>query len=149
MLVSFMALGLLLVVCFKDFRYGKAELEPPLEDRSAFSTTRAIKFAQRNATAGGFADQGMTISDSNTVHLLVSAIRLQQKEPCLCGHTLQATFQTASGDIFVSFCDHCFDIQKTSDSYEGVRLYRMPRDFYATFYRLAKTQTNGWFLAQP
>ena len=140
------SIGLLLLLS-KTFQHHKAEPEPPFEDTNAFASTREITFTQRNAGIGS--DQDMIISESNSVSRLVAAVRLQRKEPCACAHPLQANFQTASGDIFVSFCDHCFDIQKTRDSYEEVRMYRMPKDFYAIFCNLAKAQTNGWVLPNP
>jgi hypothetical protein len=144
--VLFGAIGLLLLVS-KSFQHAKARAEPPFEDTTAFAGTREIRFSQRNT--GIAPDQEMIISDSNTLNRLLAAVRLQRKEPCLCAHLLEANFQTASGNIFVSFCDHCFDIQKTRGSYEEVRLYRMPKDFYTMFCNLAQAQTNGWLLHNP
>ncbi len=140
------SIGLLFILS-KTFQHDTAKAEPPFEDTSAFANTREIQFTQRNAGIGP--DQEMIISDSNIVNRLVAAVRLQRKGPCECAHPLQANFRTASGHVFVSFCDHCFDIQKTRDSYEEVRLYRMPKEFYAVFCNLAKAQTSGWVLANP
>ena len=117
------------------------------DDSSFLKATYAIRFTQRKP----FSDQEMTVSDSNTVSRLLSSVRLERKRPCMCGHFLQATFQAPSGNTFVSFCNHCFDIQTTSNSYQGLRMYRMPKDFYAEFYKLVKTQTNGlcWRIHEP
>jgi len=85
-----------------------------------------------------------TVSASNEIAHLVATINLRKKQPCACGHSQEVVFQKPSGEIRVSFCDHCFDVldSRNPESYELLRMYRMPKDFYAEYVKLARTQPN-------
>ena len=59
-----------------------------------------------------YSKRSVTISDPGTVQAITGAIKLEPKERCMCDHSLEADFKTASGVVSVSFCDHCFDVAK-------------------------------------
>jgi hypothetical protein len=122
---------------------------PPLEDASAFQAATNIVFVERGPDRS---DRAFRVSDKNEVERLLAEIRLQRKEPCPCGHIYEAVFQTPSGEIRVSFCDHCFDVltAKDPESYQGARLYRTPKRFYAEFQQLAKSKAyEPWTAPGP
>jgi len=112
-----------------------------------FTDTTNIVFKQRQF----FPDQktNFMISASNEIVHLVSTIQLRRKDPCLCGHSQEVIFQKASGDIRVSFCDHCFDVldSKNPDSYALLRMYKMPKEFYAEYVRLSRSEAN-WDISE-
>jgi hypothetical protein len=128
--------------------------EPPLEDASAFKDTTNVVFIEQEPppVPGRLQPERrhFSLSASNEVVRLVSAIRLQRKEACPCGPHFEATFQRASGEIHVSFCDHCFDVLGGKDgrSYEGACLYRMPKDFYREFRRIVQS-SERWYVPEP
>ena len=133
---------------------GHRESEPALEDTTPFKDTTNIVFLEPKLLPGQRNPEGerkrFTVSASNEVSHFVLVIRLQRKEPCPCQPHYEATFQKPSGQIHVSFCDHCFDVlgDKDGDSYEGARLYRMPKDFYGEFRRLAQDRER-WHVPEP
>lgn len=118
---------------------GVVSCGPSAEDASGFQGTTNIVFVERGDDQ---LDKAFRVSDTNAVVRLIETISLRRKEPCACGHTYEAVFQKPSGEMRVSFCDHCFDVLTATDpeSYQGARLYRMPDAFYAEFQRLAKTR---------
>jgi hypothetical protein len=88
-------------------------------------------------------DKSFAVIEPAEVQRIIGTIRLRSKRPCSCGvHLHQATFQKPSGQVQVSFCIHCFDVLAANGSYEGAKLYKMPKEFYAEFCRLADSQTN-------
>ena len=92
-------------------------------------------------------DVRLTVSNPAAVQRLVATVRLKPKRVCPCGrHSYQADFQTTSGQIRVSFCNHCFDVMDPRASserpWEGARNYRMPKDFYSEFRSHVEQQTN-------
>jgi len=140
-----------LVIVFLLMRRG--EPQPPLEDATPFKDTTSIIFKEPELLPAEAAPERgrkeFAILTSDEVGRFVSAIRLQRKEPCPCQPHYEATFLKLSGEIQVSFCDHCFDVLDGEDghSYSGARLYRMPKDFYAEFRRLAQNQK--WHVLGP
>jgi hypothetical protein len=69
-----------------------------------------------------------TVDSPAQVASLTSVIRLNPKPPCLCIHHESAVFASPSGTLNVSFCDHCFDVNRVS--------YAMPKEFYARYKQL-------------
>jgi len=121
---------------------------PPFEDTTAFSGVTNIVFTGRGAENQR---TQMEVTEVNEVAHMVSLIHLQRKDHCACAHSYEAIFQKPSGEIRVSFCTHCFDVLDSTNpqSYEGARLYRMPKEFYAEFRRLAQTQIPDWNVPAP
>ncbi len=101
-------------------------------------------------TRGAFHQPTATlrITDTNEVRRLLTAIQLEPKERCACGHEYLAIFQMPGGEVWVSFCNHCFDVlgRTRTGTVEGASLYKMPKEFYAQFLKLARADTNQfWF----
>jgi hypothetical protein len=115
---------------------------PSFEDARAFVGVTNLVFTGRTEQ-----DQRlqMNVADPGELTRIVSLIRLQEKGACLCLHSYEAVFQKPSGEIRASFCSHCFDVldPRHPNSDEGTRYYRMPKEFYAEFQRLAQAQTTG------
>lgn len=75
----------------------------------------------------------ITVTDTNEIRRLISFTQVTVKQPCACSHLCEALIQGPSGNIQVSFCDHCFDI--VGGEFAGD--YHMPRSFYQEFRKLA------------
>jgi hypothetical protein len=148
-LLVFVASGALLVVTTSCKPAGA-----PVEDTAAFASVTNIVFTGQEPVpppAGSEQQKKhFTVSAPDEVARILSSIRLQPKEPCACGHIYEATFQKPSGQVHVSFCDHCFDVLggTNGDSYEGARLYKMPKAFYGEFRRIAETHEK-WHVLGP
>ncbi len=92
------------------------------------------------------------VADPNELLHLVSFINLRAKPPCNCApHDYAAVFHTRSGDVRVSFCDHCFDVIPSSAlQADKVAFYRMPPQFYREFRELARTHpAEKWDVPAP
>lgn len=87
----------------------------------------------------------LTVSDSNQLRQFVSLTQLTTKQYCACEHHHEALFQSSSGEVRVSFCNHCFDFEN-GRSPGG---YAMPEEFYAAFYKLVRQMTNGGWHVNP
>lgn len=88
----------------------------------------------------------LAVSDTHELRQLVSFTQLRTKRYCACAHLQEALFQSSSGEVRVSFCNHCFDV-KSGQSPGG---YAMPKEFYAEFCRLVQQTTNsGWHVNPP
>ncbi len=115
--------------------------EPNPEDPNAFAGTTNVVFVQRE-----YQQKEMTfrISESNEVQRLLAAIRLENKQLCNCSHSFEAIFQKPSGEVRVSFCNHCFDVLSAQNrqSYKGRRFYKMPMAFYEEFREFARTRAS-------
>ena len=74
-----------------------------------------------------------TVGDTREIRRLIPFTKVKTKDPCGCEHIYEALIQSRSGDIRVSFCDHCFDI--VGGQFAGY--YHMPSVFYDEFQRLA------------
>ncbi len=141
-----------MAVAFLLLRRGG--LGPSYEATTLFKDTTNIVFMEPiELPIPGMAKterRQFTISNSTEVAQLVAAIGLRPKEPCPCQPHYEATFQEPSGQADVSFCDHCFAVYegKHGDSYAAVHLYRMPKDFYAQFRKLAEEREH-WRVRRP
>ena len=105
----------------------------------------------KNTTSITFTEQGwnkpdksFTVTDQAEVQRILDTIHLRSKDPCLCDHLYEAVFKKTRGEVRVSFCDHCFDVlvSQTGVSSEEATHYKMPKEFYTEFLRLARSQTN-------
>ena len=124
------------------------------QDAAAFAGATNVVFTEQQTVPPPVGSEQQkkqfTVASSDEVGRLLSSIHLQRKEPCACGHIYEAIFQKPTGQIHVSFCDHCFDVLdgKSGDSYEGARLYKMPKGFYGEFRRIAQTREK-WHVLGP
>jgi hypothetical protein len=117
------------------------------EDASAFAATTNVVFIER--ALGEEPEKRISISRPEEVKCLINAVRLRKKAPCECCHLVSAEFRGPSQTIQVSFCSHCFDILNPDNprSYEGARLYNMPKEFYAQVLSYVQQRTNEqWHL---
>jgi hypothetical protein len=105
---------------------------PPVDAQLLMNTTN-ITF-----TAWGENLHGFALEDRKSVQRLLSTIHLERKERCLCAHRLGAIFKGPSGQVEISFCDHCFNVVDGNHS----RYYKMPKAFYAEFYAQARAETQ-------
>lgn len=87
----------------------------------------------------------LTVSDPNALRRFVSFAQLRTKQYCACGHSHEALFQSSSGALQVSFCNHCFNVEN-GQSPGG---YAMPEEFYNEFYGLVRQMTNGGWHVDP
>ena len=112
-----------------------------------FSGTVAISFTERYDQP----HKRITVSDPTEVQRIVGTIRLRSKKPCECSHIHEVTFQTPTGRIDVTFCDHCFGVLGTRQNGRSPngREYSMPREFYAEFRRLVLSRTNEHWRVSP
>ena len=113
-----------------------------------FSNTTAITFTEGRSEPFG---KELTITNAEQVRRVLNTIRLVPKQPCQCSHEHKVTFQTLTGRIEVSFCDHCFAVlgDKKDGWYQNVRDYAMPKEFYAEFRRLVSNRTNEVWQVLP
>jgi hypothetical protein len=87
-----------------------------------FNNTRKITLRQTIPDEGV---KQVVLTDASAVRQMVDAISLVPKLPCDCKHLDAAVFETPTGTIHVSLCDHCFD-------YNGIT-YHMPPDFFMLY----------------
>lgn len=83
----------------------------------------------------------MVINQAPEISRLLSHIHLRSKEPCACAHSLHALFKTTSGQVHVSFCDHCFDVLQPYAEDE-TRYYAMPKELWLEL-RLQHSEQGG------
>ena len=76
----------------------------------------------------------ISIKDKEQIAKILKTIVLEKKLPCACEHTWIVLFKKEKSQIYVHFCDHCFDIQDKGKNY----LYKMPKAFYKKFKKLLK-----------
>lgn len=70
----------------------------------------------------------IVLDDAAKIQALAKTIELKPKEACKCEHAEGAVFKTKGGEIAVSLCDHCFDVEGAARKY-----YSMPPAFLAAF----------------
>jgi hypothetical protein len=124
--------------------------QPQTPDLSSFATTTNILFVQHGF--GQEPDRTLRLTDTNEVRHLVSLIQLKPKENCMCApHELEAIFQTRTGELRVSLCDHCFAVVlPRGPSSNEVAGYWMPKEFYQEFRQLALSRGAGkWDVPPP
>jgi hypothetical protein len=91
-------------------------------------------------------DVEFTIDDPHEVRGLTQEVRLQSKKECKCGEHSRARFIKGDEVIQVSFCGHCFDIEKPDGSCEYNTMhhafYRLVQE-YEKRERLRRNQGTG------
>ncbi len=100
------------------------EKEKSEQPARIFEGTKTIIFEKV-----AFRPRKIVLTDPQEVAKIVEAIQLKPKEPCACDHIESATFVTDSGEVRVSLCDHCFDVESDGKTIH----YAMPADFYELF----------------
>ena len=87
-----------------------------------FNNTRKITLRQTVPDEGV---KQVVLTDPAAVRQMTDTISLAPKLPCDCKHLDAATFETSTGTIHVSLCDHCFD-------FNGMT-FHMPPDFFMLY----------------
>ena len=88
-----------------------------------FTGTKEIRLIQGDP--GSPKPKTVVITDKAKIEQMVGAIKLEKKEPRVCGHIDHAVFVKDKDEITVSLCDLCFNIGKNT--------YRMPPQFYKLY----------------
>jgi hypothetical protein len=81
------------------------------------------------------------VSDAKEIRKFVSSIHFAPGQPLVDDHIFGAKFQRPAGEIFVTFCSHCFDIVDSEHPDRGPH-YAMPEGFFTEFSKVA--QQHGW-----
>lgn len=111
---------------------------PPATVMGRLGAATNVVFEDKPTIFNTNAWRQFTVTDTNVLRKLIGAIELYPTAPCICGHRYQATFESPTGAVGVSFCDHCFD----AAAQNGMWFCIMPQRFYREFKTLA--QANGW-----
>ena len=120
-------------------------IAPSSETTPFFKEVTNIVF--KTSITGDEVGQGkwkhFNVSDPKELRRLLPAGQLETKGMTSCKHRYGAEFQSATGSVSVSFCHICFDV-KDVEGPEGreTQHYRMPKEFYAEFQKLARR--NHW-----
>jgi hypothetical protein len=107
-----------------------------------------IVFRQWAVGPKGTKAQEFTVTDAAQVRRLTSVVRLGAEPESSCEFLQQAWFQSPSGIVIVQFNEHYFVVaEPPSPKGYSQHTYRMPKEFYAQFCKLAKEQP--WHAGKP
>ena len=108
-----------------------------------FTNASQVTLLQK-AIDEGERDKTITITNAAEIHRIVGAIRLEYKPSCWCLHQHEITFKTPTGQIQVSFCDHCFDVVAEG---KPTLYYKMPPEFMPQVQKILKEHGGSdWYL---
>lgn len=93
-----------------------------------------VRIEMEHGPFGGPPNQKVVVTHPSEIQSLTNAIRLEPKKPCECLHVDAAYFIRNGERVWVSLCDHCFDISVgTGKEMRFIGHYKMPPDFYREF----------------
>jgi hypothetical protein len=126
------------ITCVGGPEAGLDHLLPPATVMAKLGATTNIVFEDKPTVFNTNAWRQFTVTDTKVLRQLIGAIQLYPKAPCRCGHRYQAIFNSPTGAVGVSFCDHCFDAAAQNEMWFCI----MPQRFYQEFKTLA--QAGNW-----